>query len=226
MNKPIIIAFEGIDGSGKGVQLKEAYNRLTKKGYRIGLMDFPVYDSFFGKQIGVFLSGKDDASADKVDVKSMSLWYAMDRWLAFSKFDMSAYDIVLLNRSTLANAVYQSKRCKDKESADLLISWIHELEYNILGIPKPDLFIVFNVSTETSKKNVSLKGHRDYVGDNADVYENNEGFLNDVRNGYINASKLFSNVCLIECATGNEMRPINEIADDIQVKICELLHSN
>lgn len=223
MSKTKVVAFEGIDGSGKGVQLKEAYNRLTAKGYKVGLMDFPVYDSFFGKQIGGFLSGKEEVSADKVDVKSMSLWYAMDRWLAFSKFDLTSYDIVLLNRSTLANAVYQSKRCKDQESADSLISWIHELEYGILGIPKPDLFMVFNVSTETSKRNVSLKGHREYVGDNADVYENNEGFLNDVRNGYINASRLFDNVCLIECSAGNEMRPISDIADDIEERISKLL---
>ena len=219
MKKPIIIAFEGIDGSGKGVQLKEANNRLIEKGYKVGVMDFPAYDSFFGKEIGVFLSGKEETTASNMDVKSMSLWYAMDRWHAFKNVDLSRFDIVLLNRSTLSNAVYQSNRMEDSEKGSLLISWIHELEYDILGIPKPDLFIVFDVTTENSKRNVSLKGHRDYVGDSADVYEKSEELLRKVRHGYIEAAKHFNNVWLLNCTQGGEMRPITEIADEIETRI-------
>lgn len=222
MKKTKIIAFEGIDGSGKGVQLKEAYERLLRRGYKVGILDFPVYDSFFGKEIGVFLSGKEETNAGNMDVKSMSLWYAMDRWLAFKNTDLSLYDIVLLNRSTLSNAVYQSNRACDEKKSDL-IAWIHELEYGILGIPKPDMFIVFDVTTDNSRRNVSLKGHRDYVGDSADVYEKNWELLDKVRHGYMEVAKHFDNVWLLECTVDGKMRPIEEIAEEIESRITSML---
>ncbi|MBO7408063.1 MAG: thymidylate kinase, partial [Clostridia bacterium] len=74
------------------------------------MLDFPCYGSFFGSQIGVFLSGSGSVSAADVDVRSMSLWYAMDRVKAFEQFDAKAYDVILLNRSTMANAAYQGSR--------------------------------------------------------------------------------------------------------------------
>ncbi len=223
MKKTLIIAFEGIDGSGKGVQLKEASERLSRKGYRVGVLDFPVYDSFFGKEIGIFLSGKEKTTASNMDVKSMSLWYAMDRSLAFNNMDLSVYDIVLLKRSTLSNAVYQSNRTCDEKKRDL-IAWIHELEYGILEIPKPDLFIVFDVTTDNSRRNVSLKGHRDYVGDSADVYEKNRELLDKVRQGYIEAAKHFDNVWLLDCTVDGRMRPIEEIAEEIERRIESLIN--
>ena len=196
--KAKIIALEGIDGSGKGLQYKRLCDNLTKKGYRIGKMDFPSYDEFFGKEIGRLLSGDDKATAANLDIKSMSLWYAMDRMAAFGKIDLSAYDYILLNRSTLSNAVYQGARCNVDERADF-IKWIDQLEFDQLGIPRPDLYIVFDVPPYQSKLNVAKKGHRDYVGEKADVYEADSGFMASVRDGYLKAKNIFDNVVVINC---------------------------
>jgi len=212
--KGLMIAFEGIDGSGKGVQFNFLRERLINLGLSVGTMDFPAYDTFFGNEIGVMLSGSQSVTAANVDVKSMSLWYAMDRWLAFQNFDASKYDIVLLNRSTLANAVYQGARCDSHEERMNLVSWIHDLEFDKLNIPKPNLFFVLDVSTERSRVNVALKGHRDYVGSEADVYEKNLSFLDKVRDGYLNSQKIFENVEIINCTDDDgNMLPIKNISD-------------
>ena len=68
-----VIALEGIDGSGKGVQFKLLRSELEESGYKVGVLDFPCYDSFFGKEIGKLLSGEDGVDTLKLDPKSMSL---------------------------------------------------------------------------------------------------------------------------------------------------------
>ena len=66
-----IIAFEGIDGSGKTVQFNMLSDYLTDAGYKVARLDFPDYDSFFGKIIGKFLAGENYVDANTVDPMSM-----------------------------------------------------------------------------------------------------------------------------------------------------------
>ncbi|MBR5786497.1 MAG: hypothetical protein IKY41_07380 [Clostridia bacterium] len=212
-NKTIYIAFEGIDGSGKSVQFKLLKETLINKGKAVGVLDFPDYDSFFGKEIGRLLSGKDKVTAADLDPRSMSLWYAADRWNAFKSFDDSQYEIVLMNRSTMANAAYQGTRSEDAEA---LAQWIYELEFTTFGIPKPDVFFVFDIPTSLSRKNVAKKGFRGYVGDDADVYEKDVAFLEKVRNCYLSCAKLYPGSVVLNCADeSEEMRPMDEIASDV-----------
>lgn len=226
VSKTLTIAIEGIDGSGKSVQFARLKSRLEDAGYRVGVLDFPCYDSFFGRQIGEFLSGSGEVSAKDIDVRSMSLWYAMDRAKAYERFNEAEFDVVLLNRSTMANAAYQGSRVqiKAKENGDdqqkaleEYISWLFKLEFEILGITKPDLFLVFDVPVTVSRKNVAKKGRRDYVGgEKADVYEKDTLLLDTVRRGYHTCAQMFEGVHIIDCTDGKgAMQPIEQISDTI-----------
>ncbi len=222
--KTVMIAFEGIDGSGKGSQLELVCRWLQNSGFRVKTLDFPVYDSFFGREIGLLLSGRQKQSAARLDPKSMSLWYAMDRYEAFRKNDFTEYDVILLNRSTLSNAIYQSARCGSPQEEAALRSWIQELEYRRLAIPVPDLFVIFDVPVANSRENVGKKGHRDYVGEDADVYEKDLSLLEKVRAGYLEAADQMEHVLLIPCVDSAEtMRPREEILADVVRGILPLL---
>ena len=87
MNQTKIIAFEGIDGTGKSVQMEALRQRLEERGLSVGVLSFPDYDSFFGGCVGRYLTKRDGVSASDVDQRSMALWFAMDRWAAFRDFD-------------------------------------------------------------------------------------------------------------------------------------------
>ena len=224
--KTLTVAMEGIDGSGKSVQFALLKAKLEAAGFNVGVLDFPCYDSFFGRQIGEFLSGSGDVSAKDVDVRSMSLWYAMDRVEAYRRFDMDSYDIVLLNRSTMANAAYQGSRVQiaaktkgiDPQNAlEDYIRWLFRLEFDILGVPKPDVFFVLDVPVEVSRKNVAKKGRREYVGgEKADVYEKDILLLTTVRHGYLTCSEMFDGVHIINCVNSSgKMRSRDEISDQI-----------
>ncbi|MBQ7278504.1 MAG: hypothetical protein IJR17_04805 [Clostridia bacterium] len=175
MGNTKIIVIEGIDGTGKTVQLKALHTALMQRGYTVGTLSFPVYESFFGGCVGKFLSKKEGVSAKDVDQKSMALWFAMDRWAAFRGFDYSDFDVLLINRYVLSNAVYQSIRDRDLGCPDIL-DFVLELEYGQLQLPKPDLQLVLDVDPRCARENVAKKGFRDYVGEQKDEYEQQEAF--------------------------------------------------
>ena len=212
-HKTVIIAFEGIDGSGKSIQFKLLRESMARRGKSVGILDFPNYDSFFGKEIGRLLSGKEAVTASELDPRSMSLWYAADRWNALRDFKAARYDLVLMNRSTMANAAYQGTRCGDPAE---LAKWIYELEFQVFGIPEPDLCFIFDIPVSLSRKNVAKKGFRGYVGADADVYEKDAAFLERVRTGYQICAGLFPGSVLLNCAASeSEMREPEEIAAEV-----------
>lgn len=195
---PLIIAFEGVDGSGKSIQIKELEKELIKRGYKVGILNFPVYSGFFGKEVGNFLSGKNDVDANSVDVKSMCLWYALDRWDALKSISLDAYDIVLMNRSTLSSAIYQSCRVSERESQEIE-QWIFKLEFEKLKILSPDLYFIFDVSETISYKNVLKKGEREYLDSKTDVYEKSESFIQKVRKKYLDYANKYGFISCINC---------------------------
>ena len=209
-----IIALEGIDGSGKGMQYGILCRNLEKQGYKIKTLDFPSYDGFFGKEIGRLLAGEGSTNAMELDARSMSLWFAMDRMAAFKEINIDDYDYILLNRSTLSNAVYQGARVEKSQRREF-IKWIFQLEYKEIGLPEPDIYIIMDVDESQSKINVSKKGHRDYVGDRADVYEAAEDFTTVVRQCYLDVAEMLDNAVIINCMGPDGMRSAEEIAGDV-----------
>jgi len=206
-----IIAFEGIDGTGKTVQMQRQYVRLTQeRGLNVKTLSFPMYQSFFGAEVGRLLSGSDGVTASEVDGKSMALWYALDRFEAFRDFDYSDADVLLINRYVLSNAVYQSVRDRDLGKPDLL-GFIWELEHAHLKIPQADAYVVLDMNAESASENVSKKGFREYVGNRADVYESIPGIQQRARLKYLEYAKRLDNIFLVPCMDQNRLKSIEAI---------------
>ena len=162
MSKLIVI--EGIDGSGKGTQSKLLSNRLIAENYDLFNLTFPQYhdpSSYFVRQ---YLSGMYGKNAKDVSAKQASLCYAMDRFNAFKGDERtkaalaSPNTIMLANRYTTSNILYQATKATSKNEIYELIDWICEIEYDILEIPKPDIVIMPYVEIE---KNISMMRKRD-----------------------------------------------------------------
>lgn len=196
--QPIFICIEGLDGSGKNLQTNMLYVKLREKGYNVTLVDFPQYDSFFGKEIGTYLSGRDPIRADQIDTKSMSLWYAMDRWHKLKDIDLYSSDFVIFDRYTLSNAIYQSARVPAARRKDL-VHWIFELEHDILSLPVPDLYIFLDVPPALSRKLNESKGYRKYIGNTGDIYEKDTHLQHTVREAYLETSKALANMHIVPC---------------------------
>ena len=214
MSETKIIAFEGIDGTGKSVQMEQLRTRLEQRGLTVGVLSFPDYDSFFGGCVGRYLTKKDGVSASDVDQRSMALWFAMDRWAAFQGFDYRRFDVLLINRYVLSNAVYQSIRDRDVDKPDIL-DFVLELEHRQLKLPQPDLYLILDVDLSAAQDNVTKKGYRDYVGDEKDEYEKQDSIQIRARAKYLSFGERLSNVQVIPCMEDGALLPIEAIAQRV-----------
>ena len=214
MRQTKIIAIEGIDGTGKTVQMEQLKLRLEARGLHVGVLSFPVYDSFFGGCVGRYLTRRDGVSASDVDQRSMALWFAMDRWAAFRGFDYRRFDVLLINRYVLSNAVYQSIRDRDVDKPDIL-DFVLELEHRQLKLPQPDLYLILDVDLSAAQNNVSKKGYRDYVGDEKDEYEKQDSIQLRARSKYLSFGERLSNVQVIPCMEDGALLPIEAIAQRV-----------
>lgn len=205
-----IVAFEGIDGTGKTVQLKRQAERLTARGLAVKTISFPMYDTFFGAECGRYLSGSGGVKASDVDGKSMALWYALDRFEAFQTFQYKDADVLLINRYVLSNAVYQSVRERDLGKPDLL-EFVLELEYGHFHIPKADAHIVFDMNAEAASENIGKKGYREYLGDRKDVYEEIPSLQERARRKYLEYSRRMPGIFVIPCMEKNSLKSIESI---------------
>lgn len=211
MGRTVVIAFEGIDGSGKTVQMHHLERALKKRGMLVDTMSFPMYGSFFGREVGNYLTGAHGVAASDVDGKSMALWFALDRFEAFQNYRDGEVDVLLINRYVLSNAVYQSIRDCDLDKPDLL-DFVLELEYNHFCIPIADAHVYLDMNVEEAGENVLRKGFRDYVGVGKDVYEQQAGLQSRAREKYLEYARILDNVHIIPCMDNGKMRSEQEIA--------------
>ncbi len=183
----LLVAVEGLDGAGKSTQVALLASALSA----VDVVSFPRYDTFFGRHIRHLLDGEGEVSAQSVDPRSMALWYALDR-VQWARDRKPATDgVVLLNRYTLSNAVYQSARAGDPE----LFDWILRLEFEELELPRPDVTVVLDVPPEVSKSRVAHRGDAD-----GDVYERSAALLARVREGYLAAATRLPGVVVVSAA--------------------------
>jgi dTMP kinase len=192
------IAIEGLDASGKTTQAALLADALTARGNNVETWSFPRYDTFFGQRIKTLLEGSATTSAANLDPSSMALWFAADRWDAVHHRiqNPAVVDIVILNRWTLSNAVYQGARAGDQSTQDALFDWVLELEYERFDLPRPLINIVLEVSVDTSMQRAVERAA--LVDAEPDVYESSARLLHDSLRLYRRAESLFPEVHVIE----------------------------
>lgn len=208
MKRPVIIALEGIDGSGKTLQCSLLIDKLKIRGYNVETRSFPEYGSFFGKRVGELLHGE-TLRADKVDSKSMCLWYALDRWQSLKDAKIES-DFLIINRYSMSNAVYQNIRDIDEGIGDIW-PWVKELEHGQFGLPEPDAYILMDVLPDCAQRNVDAKAPRDYTS-GRDVYEGQKHLLERARARYLDIAAREANVSVVECMQGDSLAPPEEIS--------------
>lgn len=214
------IAIEGGDGSGKGTQSKLLAEYLRAQGHDIFEADFPRYGEASAYYVERYLNG-DYGGPDDVPAELGSLPYALDRFAA--KGEIIAHlkkpeAVVISNRYVASNLAHQGTKIADPGERKAFYERTKLTEYDILGIPKPDLNIVLLVPTAIAQSNVDKKEARSYTAKKRDIHEADSDHLEKAKANYEELCKLYPNeFTAIECTDNNDsMRSIDQIQSDIR----------
>ncbi len=177
MNKGKLIVLEGIDGSGKSAQFRRLCARLEKDGIEYNHIVFPRYDQDSSSLIRMYLGGEFGTHPDDVNAYTASTFFAVDRFASYKKDWGSTYEnggIFLSDRYTTSNAVHQGSKLPEAELPDFF-RWLSDLEYDKMGLPKPDLVLYLDVDIETSLARMRRREEKNHT--HADIHEQDVDYL-------------------------------------------------
>lgn len=168
----MLIAIEGIDGSGKGTQVERLRRSLVSEGITVGTMSFPQYtETIAGKMIGEYLNG----DLGNVHPKIAAMLYSVDRFQSLPRLDAlrKTNDVVLLDRWVGSNIAHQSARMWQMTSYDrgFLKDFIIDLEHGLFGLPILNMTILLHKSVSAAQENIQKKQQRAYTDKKADAHE-------------------------------------------------------
>ncbi len=172
MNNGIFIVLEGSDGSGKGTQFKLLTERLKAVGYDVETFDFPRYDQPSSHFVQRYLNG-DYGPASEISPYSASLFYALDRYEAAIDIRkaLDSGKVVLSNRYVGSNMAHQGSKFTNPAEQRGFFIWSESLEFELLGIPRPNINLFLRVPAEVSYQLIANKNQRSYTDKKRDEHE-------------------------------------------------------
>ena len=177
MSKGKLIVLEGIDGSGKSAQYRRLCARMEKDGIVYNHIVFPRYDKASSALIRMYLSGEFGGHPQDVNAYAASTFFAVDRYAAYRTDWGKKYEeggLILSDRYTTSNAVHQGSKLSDEE-LPAFFAWLSDLEYNKMGLPRPDLVIYLDVDLEISQARMRRREEKNHT--KADIHEQDNEYL-------------------------------------------------
>ena len=222
--KGILIVIEGTDSSGKETQTKKLHKALKKLELNSKKISFPNYDSDASAPVKMYLAGKFGEVAGKVNPYPISTMYAIDRYASFKEDwgkDYAEGKIIISDRYTTSNIVHQAAKLEASEKDDY-ITWLEDLEYNKMELPKPDLVLFLNMPTEKACALMETRNNKITGGEAKDIHEKDEAYL---KKAHTNACEVAKKLGWVEimCATATELKTKKQIHKEILKTVMEVL---
>lgn len=212
-----LIVIEGTDSSGKETQTKRLFEKLEEKGLKVKKISFPNYDSPACEPVKMYLSGAFGEDAMKVNPYPVSTMYAIDRYASFKTDWEKFYNedgIIVTDRYVTSNMVHQASKIKDLDEKKQYLNWLEDLEYEKMGIPRPDLVIFLNMPTDMAVKLMAERKNKITGEEKKDIHERDKEYLKE---SHANACKIANtyNWKEIKCSDGERIKTIEEIGEEV-----------
>ena len=158
----MIIAFEGLDQSGKETQARHLRARIEQDGRKVHSLSFPDYDTPVGREIAQALAGEREFGPDV-----MQLLYVANRCEYRPKIElwMNGGGVVVCDRYRASSIAYG-------EAQGLDPAWLVDIQRYL---PKPTLTVLLDIAPETAVQRKST---------GRDRYERDLSLLARVRESY------------------------------------------
>ena len=157
-----LIAFEGLDQSGKQTQAELLRDRLKQDGHKARLVSFPDYGTSIGEELARALQGEREYGPDVMQLLYVANRYErkpdLQRWLDGGL-------ILVCDRYTASSVAYGEAFGLDPE-------WLTEMQK---FLPPPALTLMLDIAPETAARRKSA---------DRDRYERDLAMLGRVRESY------------------------------------------
>jgi dTMP kinase len=162
MSRGFLLAFEGLDQSGKQTQAEHVRDRVTTLGRECRLLSFPDYQTAIGTEIAKALHGEREYAPDV-----MQLLYVANRYEKRDEMRKALDEgtILVCDRYRASSVAYG-------EAQGLDPAWLRDIQR---FLPEPDLTILLDIAPQTA---VARKAT------NRDRYERDLALLSRVRESY------------------------------------------
>ena len=159
----LLIAFEGLDQSGKQTQAERLRDRLIDAGREVRLLSFPAYETPIGAEIRLALDGGREWGADV-----MQLLYIANRYEAKPLIERElARGVILVCDRYVASSVAYG------ETQGLDASWLRDVQRYL---PRPDLTFLLDIAPDVSARRKTT---------DRDKFERDLALLARVRESYL-----------------------------------------
>ena len=158
----LLIAFEGLDQSGKQTQAELLRDHLKSVGRKVRLLSFPDYGTSIGEEIARALQGERDYGPDV-----MQLLYIANRYERKDEIQqwLDGGLIIICDRYRASSVAYG-------EACGLDPAWLADAQKYL---PAPDLTVLLDIAPETSARRKTS---------DRDKYERDLQMLSRVRDSY------------------------------------------
>lgn len=238
--KGTVIVIEGTDGSGKRTQSELLLNKLTEMGIKASLYSFPNYESGQGQLVKRYLNGEfkgQPIQEFNTELIRNALLYTTDRLVTCmekgpdGRSILEKYndgEVIIFDRYTQSNFIHQGCNIDDQDQLEGFIDYFTNLEYDLLGLPKPDVVIYLKVTPEMCMKNIEKRGNE------KDIHENIESLRKankhvDYLIDWLGWEPIWCSECMGSLTTGvtvERMRPIEAIQAEVFEIVEKVLHEN
>jgi dTMP kinase len=157
-----VIAFEGLDQSGKQTQAERLVAALANAGRHVELVSFPDYRTAIGSEIGRALQGERDYQADV-----MQLLYVANRYEYRPRIAATVEKggVIVCDRYLASSIAYG-------EAQGLDARWLEDIQ---VYLPRPSLTVLLDIPPDASLERKQLARDR---------YERDLALLGRVRASY------------------------------------------
>jgi dTMP kinase len=165
--KPLLIVFEGIDGSGKTSLSRMLFSYLQEKGCNVVWFREPG-DSQWGRKIRELANLKDSIPIDE----ELEYFIKDRQWNVRNNIspNLKQDKTVILDRYYFSTACYQGARGLDMEEI---------IKKNTTFAPVPDITFIIDVDVDTALKRIKLNREQEVK-----LFEKKD-FLRKVRENYL-----------------------------------------
>jgi dTMP kinase len=189
MTKPLFIAFEGIDGSGKSTQVKLLSDRLIALGHNV----YPTFEPSNG-EIGLMIR-KILKGETKADERTIAALFVADRLDHLLNEKIGLVKKLEEGITVITDRYYFSNYAYNGTQMDM--QWVINANSLSADILRPDLTIFIDLAPEISMER--LTKNRETI----ELYENLEN-LKAVRAKYLEAFELLKNLERVAIVNGNQ----------------------